>query len=78
MGGNKGRDGKWRMLGHTLRVGFQWDGMRVERKKVLYIRLWNGSIEKLSGGDECRQYTFEYEIAGRYIPATDVPRSNVQ
>jgi hypothetical protein len=57
MGGNRGRNEKWMMLGHTLRVGFRWDGMegmncstvgmRVERKKVLYD--WNGSIEKLSG-----------------------------
>jgi hypothetical protein len=45
MGGNRGRDGKWMMLGHTLKVGFRRDGMegmncrtvgmRVERKTVL-------------------------------------------
>jgi hypothetical protein len=31
--------------------------MRVERKKVLYD--WNGSIEKLSGRDQCRQFPFQ-------------------
>jgi hypothetical protein len=47
MGGNRGRVGKWRMLGLTLRVGFRWDGMegmtcstvRMSREKEGVVRL---------------------------------------